>query len=73
MNRFRLSIPQIMFVAGTRAALAGGVGLLVSERLQKRSRRRLGWILAGVGALTTVPAALLLRRQREGSEVPSSA
>jgi hypothetical protein len=72
MNRFRLSIPQIMFVAGTRAALAGGVGLLVSERLQKRSRRRLGWILAGFGALTTVPAALLLRRQREGSDLPSS-
>jgi hypothetical protein len=73
MNRFRLSIPQIMFVAGTRAALAGGVGLLVSERLQKRSRRRLGWILTSIGALTTVPAALLLRRQREGSDLPSSA
>jgi hypothetical protein len=73
MKRFRVNIPQMMFVVATRAALAGGVGLLVSERLQKRSRRRLGWILAGIGALTTVPAALLLRRQREGSEIPSSA
>jgi hypothetical protein len=65
MNRFRLSIPQMMFVIVTRAALAGGVGLLVSEKLDKKPRRRLGWILASLGAATTVPALMLVKRNRE--------
>lgn len=62
MKKVRLSFPQMLFVIGTRAALAGGVALLNSDRLKRQSRRRLGWILAGVGVLTTVPAALMARR-----------
>jgi hypothetical protein len=62
MRRLKLSFPQMLFVIATRAALAGGVALLTSDRLKKQSRRRLGWILAGVGAATTVPAAMLARR-----------
>jgi hypothetical protein len=51
----------MMFVIATRAALAGGVALLNSDRLKRQSRRRIGWILAGVGALTTVPAVMMAR------------
>jgi hypothetical protein len=62
MKKVRLSFPQMLFVIGTRAALAGGVALLNSDRLKRQSRRRIGWILAGVGVLTTVPAAMMARR-----------
>jgi len=66
MKRVHLTIPQALFVIATRAALAGGVALLISERLKKQPRRRIGWLLAGAGALTTVPAALTMIHGRQG-------
>jgi hypothetical protein len=64
MKDFVLTPPKIGFIVATRAALAFGVGLLVSRKLSDRRRRRLGAALIGFGAATTVPAALLLRRSR---------
>ena len=49
------TIPELLFVAGTRAALGVGVGLLLSPRLSRGQRRALGLTLFGVGALTTIP------------------
>ncbi len=63
MRRHRLTVPEIGFVVGTRAALAAGVGLLLSSKLSKETRRRLGATLVAVGALTTVPALRLLARR----------
>jgi len=57
MAKRSLSVPQLMFVIGTRAALAAGAALLVSEKLNKTPRRIAGLALMGVGAATTVPAA----------------
>jgi hypothetical protein len=62
MRRLRLSFSQMLFVVATRAALAGGVALSTADRMKKQSRRRIGWILAGVGVVSTVPAALMARR-----------
>ena len=62
MKKVRLSFPQMLFVIGTRAALAGGVALLNSDRVKRQTRRRIGWALAGIGVLTTVPAAMMARR-----------
>ncbi len=59
-RRVDLSLPEFAFVVATRAALGAGIGLLASERLCKRSRRRLGVTLLTVGALTTLPALYLL-------------
>lgn len=56
-----LSLPELVFVAATRGALGCGVGLLAGQRLGRRTRRRLGTVLLALGALTTVPAALLIR------------
>ena len=53
-----LSFPELMFVVGTRAALAAGVALLVSDRLSRSQRRAIGAALLAVGAVTTVPAAM---------------
>jgi hypothetical protein len=62
MKTMILDAPGFAFVVATRAALAGGVGLLVSERLSAERRRALGTALVAVGALTTIPAAISVMR-----------
>jgi len=57
MKNHRLSTPQMIFLVGTRAALAAGVGLLASKKLSNASRRALGFGLVALGAATTWPAA----------------
>jgi hypothetical protein len=64
MEKRSLSIPQLMFIAGTRAALGAGVALLASARLSGRKRRAAGAALALVGAVTTIPAARMLSAAR---------
>jgi len=50
-----LTIPEIMLIAGTRVALGAGIGLLLSDRLNKDQRRGAGWALLAVGVITTIP------------------
>ena len=49
MKTMALDAPVFAFVVATRAALAGGVGLLLSERLSAERRRALGAALVAVG------------------------
>jgi len=60
MKKRLLSIPQLMFVAGTRGALGAGVALLASRNLSDRKRRAAGLALALVGVATTIPAARMV-------------
>ena len=60
MRNPELSFPEVLFIVGTRAALAAGVALLVSDRLSRSQRRSIGTALLAVGAITTVPAAMAL-------------
>jgi len=62
MKKRSLSIPQLLFVAGTRAVLGAGVALLATRRLSERKRRAAGLTLALVGAATTIPAARIVAR-----------
>lgn len=62
MKSVVLDLPTFAFVIATRAALAAGVGLLVSEKLSHDRRRRIGAALVAIGAFTTVPAAISLMR-----------
>ena len=55
MKERSLTIPKIALIAGTRVALGVGVGLLISDRLNKHKRKAAGWALFGMGVLTTVP------------------
>ena len=57
MKTTRVTVPELMLVAGTRAILGAGVGLLLSSRLSDDQRKAAGWALFTVGALTTVPLA----------------
>lgn len=49
------TIPEIMLIAGTRVALGAGIGLLISDRLNKDQRKAAGLALLAVGVLTTFP------------------
>jgi uncharacterized membrane protein len=53
-----LTVPEIMLIGGTRAALGAGVALLLAGKLNPQQRRAVGWTLFLVGAVTTVPLAL---------------
>lgn len=55
MKERNLTLPEIGLIAGTRVALGVGIGLLISDRLNKDQRKAAGWALLGVGVLTTVP------------------
>ena len=68
MRNLALSLPTLGFVVGTRAALAFGVALLVSERIPASRRRALGYALLAIGAATTVPAV----RSIIDSQTPSN-
>jgi hypothetical protein len=51
-------------IAGTRAALGVGIGLLLADRLSREQRRAAGLALLAVGVVTTFPivADILGRR-----------
>ena len=72
MKNVMLSLPTFGFVVATRAALGIGIGLLMSDRIPSARRRTVGAALIALGAATTVPAVLALRRGRRRAETPSS-
>jgi hypothetical protein len=54
----KVTVPELMLIAGTRVALGIGIGLLLGEKLNKDKRKGAGLALVLMGALTTVPLAL---------------
>jgi hypothetical protein len=58
MMERKLTVAEIMLIAGTRVALGAGIGLLLSTRLNNDQRKAAGFALALVGGLTTIPLAL---------------
>ena len=50
-----MTLPEIGLIAGTRVALGVGIGLLLSDRLNRDARKAAGWALLGMGVLTTIP------------------
>jgi hypothetical protein len=61
-----LRLPELGLVAATRGMLGAGLGLLLADKLSDERRKGVGWTLVAVGALTTLPLALLVfdRRRR---------
>ena len=55
-----VSLPEAIAVAATRAVAGVGIGLLLANQLIAPERRKLGWTLFALGALSTVPLALRL-------------
>ncbi len=57
MKSVTLKLPQIALIAGTRALLGAGIALLLADKLEKDERRIVGFILTGIGVLSTIPLA----------------
>ena len=70
MKNDKLTAPDIALIAGTRAMLGMGIGLLISSKLNPDQRRAAGWSLVAVGALTTVP--LVMKIFGRGHKVPEN-
>jgi hypothetical protein len=66
MMTTELRLPELGLVAATRGMLGAGIGLLLADRLSDERRKGVGWTLVAVGALTTLPLAMLVfdRRRR---------
>ncbi|HWB01202.1 MAG TPA: hypothetical protein VG713_22085 [Pirellulales bacterium] len=58
MHELHITPPELGLVAGTRAMLGAGIGLLVASHLTEEQRKAAGWTLVVVGLLTTFPLAL---------------
>jgi len=50
-----ITIPELVLLATTRVALGAGLGLLLSDRFSRDSRKGAGWALLALGALSTIP------------------
>jgi hypothetical protein len=62
----KVTVVELMLIAGTRVALGAGIGLLLSSRLNDDQRKAAGLALALIGGLTTIPLAIgLIGRKSE--------
>ena len=66
MKQTHITIPELALIAGTRAALGAGLGLLLADRFSAEQRRAIGWTLVAVGGLTTIPLVLEVLGHRNG-------
>jgi hypothetical protein len=57
MKETTLTLPELGLIAGTRAALGAGAGLLLADKLNVEQRRAVGWVLLLVGIISTIPLA----------------
>ena len=57
MQDRRITVPELGMIAGTRALLGAGLGLLLADRLAPQTRRAVGWTLLAIGAISTIPLA----------------
>jgi len=65
MNQTRLTLPELALIAGTRAALGGGMALLFADCLSEKQRKAAGWALFLTGVISTIPLGkLVLERRR---------
>lgn len=73
MKPVELDLSTLIFVVGTRVALAFGVGLFVADHIPPERRRALALSLIGLGAATTIPAALAVFGPRPAVTFPTEA
>ncbi|HEX9144177.1 MAG TPA: hypothetical protein VGA09_07880 [Candidatus Binatia bacterium] len=65
MRKTELTMPELALIAGTRALLGAGLGLLFADKLNEEQRKAVGWTLFLVGVATTIPLALNVFSKRQ--------
>ena len=66
MKKTYLSMPELAFIAGTRAALGAGAALILGDHLAMEQKKTVGWTLFLVGVATTVPILATVISRRRG-------
>ena len=66
MKKTYLYMPELAFIAGTRAALGAGAALLFGDRLPRKEKKAVGWTLFLIGVATTVPILATVISRRRG-------
>lgn len=67
MKQASLPLPELGMIAGTRAILGAGLGLLLADKFSETRRKQLGWALFLLGTLSTIPLGFdVFRRVRHG-------
>lgn len=64
MKTTELTLPELALIAGTRALLGAGLGLLLADRLNEDQRKAAGWTMFLIGAATTIPLAINVLNRR---------
>ena len=62
--RVQLPIPEIGAIAATRGMLGAGAALLLGDRLPAERKKKVGWTLFLIGALTSIPLVIDIARRR---------
>jgi len=60
MIKTELTLPELGLLVGTRGMLGAGLGLLLASKLSDDRRKGIGWTLAAVGVLSTIPLAMMV-------------
>ena len=70
MMKTELTLPELGLLVGTRGLLGAGLALLLAHKLSAEQRKGIGWTLAAIGALSTIPLALIVfdNRRRAPSD-----
>ncbi len=58
MRKVTMTIPELVLISATRGLLGAGLALILGDRLRSRQRRSVGWTMALIGALSTIPLGL---------------
>jgi hypothetical protein len=59
-----MSVPERALIAGTRAILGIGLGLLLADRLNLDQRKAVGWTMFAIGAISTIPLGIEIFGER---------
>jgi hypothetical protein len=57
-------VPELALIAGTRAILGIGLGLLLADRLNLDQRKAVGWTMFAIGAISTIPLGIEIFGER---------
>jgi len=66
MKYAKMPVPELGLIAATRGMLAGGIALLIADKIAVEKRKKIAWPLVAIGVLSTAPLVIdIIKRIRE--------
>ena len=70
MKEIPLTFPEIGMINGTRFVIGTGLGLLLSEKMDRNTRKAVGLSLLAAGILFSIPAGMSFLGKLRGAHSP---